>query len=101
MATCCEDLTHWKDPNAGKDWRQEEKGMTEDEIVRCHRWLDRHEFEQALGVGDGQGSLVCYSWWGHKESWDDWVTELKWSKPETEGQRLYNSTYMKYLGTDL
>ena len=101
MATCCEDLTHWKDPNAGKDWRQEEKGMTEDEIVGCHRWLDRHEFEQAPGVGDGQGSLVCYSWWGRKESWDDWVTELKWSKPETKGQRLYNSTYMKYLGTDL
>ena len=56
-----------KDPNAGKDWRQE-KGTTEDEMVRCHHWLDGHEFEQALGVGDGQGSLVCWSPWGHKES---------------------------------
>ena len=49
----------WKDPNAGKDWRQEEKGTTEDEMVRWHHWLDGHEFEQALRVGDEQGSLVC------------------------------------------
>ena len=46
----------WKDPDAGKDWRQEEKGMTEDEMVRWHHWLNRHEFEQAPGVGEGQGS---------------------------------------------
>ena len=59
-----------KDPDAGKDWRQEEKGMTEDEMVRWHHRLDRHEFEQALGVGDGQGSLsMAYcSPWDHKES---------------------------------
>ena len=57
----------WKDPDAGKDWRQEEKGMTEDEMVRWHHWLDGHEFEQALGVGDGQGCLVCCSSWGHKK----------------------------------
>ena len=56
-----------KDPDAGKDWRQEEKGMTEDEMVGWHHWLDGHEFEQALGVGDGQGSLACCSPWGHKE----------------------------------
>ena len=43
----------WKDPDAGKDWRQEEKGMTEDEMVGWHHWLDGHEFEQALGVDDG------------------------------------------------
>ena len=42
--------------------------MTEDEVVEQHHWLDAHEFEQALGVGDGQGSLACYSPWGHKES---------------------------------
>ena len=58
----------WKDPDAGKDWRQEEKGTTEDEMVGWHHWLDGHEFEQALGVGEGQGSLVCCSPWGHKES---------------------------------
>ena len=44
----------WKDPDAGKDWKQEEKGMTKDEMVGWHHWLDGHEFEQALGVGDGQ-----------------------------------------------
>ena len=56
-----------KDPDAGKDWRQEEKGMTEDEMVGWHHWLDGHEFEQAPGVGDGQGSLACCSPRGHKE----------------------------------
>ena len=56
-----------KDPDTGKDWRQEEKGMTEDEIVGWHHWLDGHESEQTLGVGDGQGSLACCSPRGHKE----------------------------------
>ena len=56
-----------KDPDAGKDWRQEEKGMAEDEMVGWHHRLNGHAFEQALGVGDGQGSLVCYSPWGCKE----------------------------------
>ena len=46
----------WKDPDAGKDWRREEKGMTEDEMVGWNHWLIGHESEQALGVGDGQGS---------------------------------------------
>ena len=55
-----------KDPVAGKDWRWE-KGMTEDEMVGWHHWLDGHEFEQAPGVGDGQGNLACCSPWGHKE----------------------------------
>ena len=65
------DLKKWfigKDPDAGKDWRQEEKGMTEDEMVWWYHWLDGREFEQALGVGDGQGSLECCSAWDHKES---------------------------------
>ena len=56
-----------KDPDAGNDWRQEEKGTTEDEMVRWHHRLDGHEFEQALGVGDGQRSLVCSSPWGSKQ----------------------------------
>ena len=58
------DMKNWltgKDPDAGKDWRQEEKGTTEDEIVGWHHQLDGHEFEQALEVGDGQGSLECCS----------------------------------------
>ena len=54
--------------DAGKDWRQDEKGMTEYEMVGWHHWLDGHEFEQALGDGEGQGSLVCCSPWGCKES---------------------------------
>ena len=57
-----------KDPDAGKGWRQEEKGTIEDEVVGWHHWLNKHEFEQALGVGDGQGTLACCSPWGHKES---------------------------------
>ena len=56
----------WKDPDAGKDWWQEEKGITEDEMVGWHHRLNGHEFEQTPGVGDGQGSLVCYSPWGRK-----------------------------------
>ena len=65
------DAKNWligKDPDTGKDWRQEEKGMTEDEIVGWHHWLNGHEFEQDLGVGDGQGSLAFCSPWGCKES---------------------------------
>ena len=65
-----------KDSDAGKDWRQE-KGMTVDEMIGWHLWLDGHEFEQPLGVGDGQGSLVCYSPWGCKElgttEWLNWT----------------------------
>ena len=56
-----------KDPDAGKDWRQEEKETTENEMVRWHHWLDGNDFEQAPGVGDGQGSLAGYSPQGHKE----------------------------------
>ena len=58
----------WKDPDAGKDWGQEEKGATEDEMVGWHHWLGGHEFEKALGDGEGQGTLVCCSTWGCKES---------------------------------
>ena len=52
----------------GRDWRQEEKGTTEDEMVEWHHQLDGHETEQTLGVGEGQGSLACSRLWGHKES---------------------------------
>ena len=68
-----------KDPTAGQDWRQEEKGMTEDEMVRWHHHLNGHEFEQALGIGAGQQGLACCSPWGPKEldmtewlNWTDW-----------------------------
>ena len=75
------DAKNWligKDPDAGKDSRQEEKGMTEDEMVRWHHWLDGHKFEQAPGVGDGQGSLACCSPWGCKES--DMTERLNWTE---------------------
>ena len=64
-----------KDPDAGKDWGQEEKGTTEDELVGWHHWLDAHGIGWTLGVGDGQGGLVCCSSWGHKES--DMIEQLK------------------------
>ena len=67
----------WKDPDARKDRGQKEKGMTEDEMVGWHHWLRGHEFEQAPGVGDGQGSLVCCSPWGHKES--DTTEQVNWT----------------------
>ena len=57
-----------KDSDAGKDWRQKEKGMTEEEMVGWHHRFDEHEFEQAPGDGERQRSLVCFSPWGHKES---------------------------------
>ena len=75
------DMNNWligKDHDAGKDWRQEEKGMTEDETVEWHHKLNGHEFERALGVGDGQGGLACCSPWGRKES--DTTEQLSWTE---------------------
>ena len=57
-----------KDPDAGKDWGQEEKGATENEMVGWHHWLNGHELEQTQGESDGQRSLACCSSWGRKES---------------------------------
>ena len=76
------DAKNWltgKDPDAGKDWRQEEKGTIEySRMVRWHHRLDGHEFEQALVVADGQGSLACCSPWGRKES--DMTERLNWTE---------------------
>ena len=70
-----------KDSDAGRDWGQEEKGMTEDEIAGWHHWLDAREFEWTPGVGDGQGGLVCCSSWGCKES--DMTEKLNWTELNT------------------
>ena len=64
----CKQLTHWKRPDAGKDWRQKEKRATENEMVGWHHQFNRHEPRQTLRDGEGQGGLMCCSPWGHKES---------------------------------
>ena len=68
----------WKDPDAGRDWGQEEKGTTEDEMVGWHHRLSGHEFEQAPGVGDGQGGLACCGSWDRKEL--DMTEGLNWTE---------------------
>ena len=71
-----------KDSDAGRDWRQEEKGTTEDEMAGWHHRLDGHEFGWTPGIGDRQGGLVCYDSWGHKESHTTELlkwTELNWN----------------------
>ena len=68
----------WKDPDARKDWGQEEKGTTEDEIVGWHHWLNGHGFRWTLVVGDGQGGLACCGSWGRKES--DTTERLNWTE---------------------
>ena len=72
-----------KDPDGGKDWGQEEKGVTEDEMVGWHHWLNGHEFEQTLGDGERQGNLVCCSPRDYKEldmtEWLNWDTQ--WGFP--------------------
>ena len=89
------DAKNWligKDPDAGKNWRQEEKGMTEDEMVGWHHWLNGHEFEQAPVVAYGQGILVCCSPWGPKES--DMTEWLSWTE-----LIIYSGNY--FVGTTI
>ena len=90
------DVRNWligKDPDAGKDWRQE-KGTTEDEMIGWHDQLDGHEFEQASGFGVGQGSLACCSPWGHKES--DTTEWLNWTEHDKLIWELLGQTHLKY-----
>ena len=72
-----------KDPDAERDWGQEDKGMTEDEMAGWHHWLDGRESEWTLGVDDGQGSLECCNSWGHKEL--DTTERLNWTEQEAIG----------------
>ena len=91
------DAKHWvlgKDPDAEKDWRREEKGMTEDKMVGWHHWFNGHEFGQALGVGDGQGSLACCSPWGRKES--DTTEQMNWTHEHTEYWVFVLVTYLSW-----
>ena len=79
--------------DAGRDWEQEEKGMTEDEMAGWHHWLDGHESEWTPGVDDGQGGLACCDSWGRKES--DMTERLIWSD-QTNGNKNKN----KQMGSD-
>ena len=87
------DAKNWlivKDLDAGKGWKREEKGMTEDRMVRWHHRLSGREFEQALGDGEGQGNLACFSPWGRKESdTNNWTDMLMTLKPRPSFLTLY------------
>ena len=85
FATWCKDLTHWKDPDAGKDWRQEEKGMTQDEMAGWHHRLDGHEFEQGLGVVmDREAWHAAVHGVTESQTWLRDGTELNWIKLHSE-----------------
>ena len=81
-----------KDPDAGKDWRREEKGTPDDEMVRWHHWLNGCEFEQALGGGERQGSLACCSPWGCKE-----LDMTEWLKNNNSSLISRNLTLIPHL----
>ena len=99
----------WRDPDAGKDWRQEEKGATEDEMVECHHWLGGHEFEQAPGVGDDREAW-CAAVHGVPKSqtrlsdWTDWYpgsflrTEVTVAKKTDEMELSWDSLLFQLRG---
>ena len=90
------DVKSWlirKDSDAGKDWRQEEKGTTEDEMAGWHHRLNGYEFEWTLGVGDGQGGLACCSPWGRKES--DMTEPL--NKPGSSGHGILQARTLEWV----
>ena len=76
-----------EDSDAGQDWRQEEKGMAEGEMAEWHHWLDGHGFEQAQGVGDGQGGLGILRFMGFQRVGHDWATELNWTEVKESRKR--------------
>ena len=101
------DVKNWpiiKDPDAEKDWRQEEKRTTEDEMVGWHQWLNGHEFEPVLGVGDGQRSLACCSPQGLRAAvteptGHDWVTELNTDNQRRSHRGEKKNTYTPIIWT--
>ena len=84
-----------KDSDAGRDWMQEEKGTTEDEMAGWHHWLDGHEFEWSPGVCDGQGGLACCDSWGCKES--DTTERLNWTELKRFMFYIYIQEYLGHL----
>ena len=92
------DMKCWlfgKDPESGKDWGQQEKGMTGDEMVGRHHWLNGHEFWWTPGVDDGQGGLVCCGSWGCKES--DKTKQLNWMNQEAYDKKKGKSTFYSFI----
>ena len=98
-----------KDSDAGRDWGQEEKGMTEDEMAWWHHWLDGRESEWTPGVGDGQGGLACCDSWGRKESdttewlnWTAWMLSLSLKGINRDyNSYMYSSRHQKHNGHKL
>ena len=86
-----EEPTHWKRPDAGKDWRQKEKRAAEDEMAVWHHWFNRHKLGHALGDGEGQGSLVCCSLWGREKS--DMTWQLNNSYDSGRHKRSHSCNY--------
>ena len=84
-----------KDSDARRDWRQEEKGTTEDEMAGWHHLLDGHEFEWTPGVSDGQGGLACCSSWGHKEL--DTTEQVNWTEWNWPIQQVSSYSYQRYI----
>ena len=95
-----------KDSDAGRDWGQEEKGTTEDEMARWHHWFNGHESEWTPGVGDGQGGLACCDSWGRKEL--DTTERLNWTELNTNERHinsglpficasLFVNSYLSYI----
>ena len=98
LATSCEELTHWKRLWCGRDWGQEEKGMTEDEMAGWHHWLDGHDYGWTPGVGDGQGGLACCDSWGLRVG-HDWATKLNWSfswLKSFDGEKRSISSFLRF-----
>ena len=87
----------WKDPDAGKDWGQEEMGMREDEMVGWHHQLNGHGFGWTLGVGDGQGGLACCGSWGHKESGT--TEQMNWTELNGEIRRFILNSKTKHMNS--
>ena len=92
-----------KDSDAGRDWGQEEKGTTEDDMAGWHHWLDGHESQWTPGVGDGQGGLACCDSWGRKES--DTTERLIWSESVQRvfmflfKENAWKNTYYKFVNS--
>ena len=103
------DVKSWligKDPHAGKDWGQEEKGTTEDKMIGWHHRLNGHEFEQTLGDSEGQGSLTCCSLWGRKEldttEWLNnnyiviWHLHITWNDHHSKSSNNLSTKLLQY-----